>query len=215
MDLQTKRNIMKRMLGTVVVLCWASLLASAAAPKLVFEDGFEGKLRDGWSWLREHPAAWRIKDGALEIRLQPGDATTVKNALVRRAPDRRKGSWAIEVTVTFLQKPSQQYEQGGITWYHGGKPVFKLVHEWIDGELFIIPGRKPMSAESVQLRLIVTAHSWTAQYRAGGEGRFETAATGSLPEPDEDQVSIQCYHGPPDAEHWMRFDNFRIWQLAE
>jgi len=205
---------MKRML-TIVVLCGASLSVSAAEPKLVFEDGFDGKLGDGWSWLREDPAAWRIKDGALEIQIQPGAAGTVKNALVRPAPDRRAGSFAIDVTVTFQQKPTQQYEQGGITWYHGGKPVFKLVHERIDGELFIIPGRKPLTAEAVPLRLIVTATSWTAQYRAGSESEFETAGTGSLPEPGEDQVSIQCYQGPPDAEHWMRFDDFRIWKLAE
>lgn len=206
---------MKRMLGIIVVLCWANLSAAAAEPKLVFEDGFDGKPGDGWSWLREDPTAWRIKDGALEIRIQPGVAGTVKNALVRQAPDRREGSFAIDVTVRFLQQPTQQYEQGGITWYHGGKPVFKLVYERIDGETFIIPGRKPMTAESVQLRLVVTAASWTAQYRAGGQGAFETAGTGPLPEPGDDQVSIQCYQGPPDAEHWMRFDDFRIWKLAE
>ena len=44
---------------------------------------------------------------------------------------------------------------------------------------------------------------------------FQTAATGKLPEPKNDQVSIQCYHGPPDAEHWMRFDDFRILRLAD
>lgn len=206
---------MKRTLGTIVVLCLASLPARAAEPKAVFEDCFDGKLADGWSWLREDAGAWRIKDGALEIRIQPGVAATVKNALVRKAPDRREGKFAIDVTVTNLHKPTQQYEQGGITWYHDGKPVFKLVHELIDGGLFIIPGRKPMAADSVQLRLIVTANSWTAQFRPDSKSEFETAGTGTLPEPGDDQLSIQCYQGPPDAEHWMRFDDFRIWKLAE
>lgn len=206
---------MKRVLGTFVVLCLANVAAWAAEPAAVFRDGFDGKLADGWSWLREDPAAWRIKEGALEIRVQPGVAATVKNALVRKAPDRREGRFAIDVTVTNMVKPTQQYEQGGITWYHDGKPVFKLVHELIDGALYIIPGRKPMPAESVQLRLIVTADSWTAQFRADEKGEFETAGTGKLPEPGDDQVSIQCYNGPPDAEHWIRFDDFRISKLAE
>jgi len=186
-----------------------------AEPTCLFEEKFDGKLDDGWSWIREDADAWRLKDGALEIRVQPGVAGTVKNALVRKGPDRSEGTFAIEVTVTNTAVPTQQYEQAGITWYHGGKPVFKLVKELIGGELFIIPGRKPMSAETVQLRLVVTAEGWTAQFRPNGEGEFQTAATGKLPPPGEDQVSIQCYNGPPEAEHWIRFDDFRILKMAE
>jgi len=187
----------------------------AAEPTCLFEEGFDGKLDEGWSWIREDPDAWRLKDGALEIRVQPGVAGTVKNALVRKAPNRSEGTFAIEVTVTNTVVPTRQYEQAGITWYHGGKPVFKLVKELIGGELFIIPGRKPMAAQTVQLRLVVTAEGWTAQFRPGGEGEFQTAAAGKLPPPGEDQVSIQCYNGPPDAEHWIRFDDFRILKMAE
>jgi hypothetical protein len=189
------------------------LAAEEAA--VVFEDDFDGKLAAGWSWLREDSDAWRLKDGALEIRVQPGVAGTVKNALLREAPDRSQGKFAVDVTVTNTVRPTQQYEQAGITWYHEGKPVFKLVKELINGELYIIPGRKPMSAETVQLRLIVTADSWTAQYRPGAEGEFLTAAEGKLPPPGEDQVSIQCYNGPPDAEHWIRFDDVRILKLQK
>jgi len=203
--------------------CWRCLAllaacgatALAAEPQAVFEDKFDAKLGEGWTWLRENADAHRLKEGALEIRVEPGVAHNVKNALVRPAPDRSKGKFAIEVTVTNTVKPTQQFEQAGITWYCGGKPVFKLVKELIDGGLFIIPGKKAMAAESVQLRLVVTADSWTAQYRPDGKGEFETAGSGKLPAPKDDQVSIQCYNGPPDAEHWIRFDDFRIVQLAE
>jgi hypothetical protein len=195
------------------VLLSGSLLA--AEPEVIFEDSFDGKLADGWTWLRENPAAWRIKDEALEIRVEPGVAGTVKNALLRTAPDRSKGSFAIEVTVGNMTPPTRQYEQMGITWYNGGRPVFKLVKELIDGDTWIIPGRKPMPSQTVQLRLIVTADRWTAQYRSDGKGEFQTAGEGKLPAPGDDQVSIQCYNGPPDAEHWMRFDNFRILRISE
>ncbi len=206
---------MKRalLLSAAWLLCCGSLLA--AEPRAVFEDGFQAKLGKGWTWLREHREAWRIKDDALEIRVEPGVAPTVKNALLRKAPDRRRGKFVVEVTVTNTVPPIRQYEQAGITWYHGGKPVFKLVKELINGETWIIPGKKPMPAKTVQLRLIVTAGSWTAQYRADGKGKFLTAAEGKLPAPGDDQVSIQCYNGPPDAEHWIRFDDFRIVQLPE
>ena len=188
-------------------------LSPASEEQVIFEESFD--LANGWGWLRADPADWRVHNAALEIRVQPGVADTVKNALVREAPDRRKGKYAIDVTVTNLTQPTQQYEQAGITWYHDGQPVFKLVKELVDGQLLIVPGHKPMSAETVQLRLIVTGDGWTAQYRPNAEGEFLTAAQGQLPPPGREQISIQCYNGPPDAEHWIRFDDFRILKLDD
>ena len=206
---------MKRVFLFAVALIMVNLPLFAAEPEVVFEDRFEKELAEGWTWLREDADAWRIKDKALEIRVQPGVAHNVKSALVRKAPDRGKGTFAVELTVSNHTKPTRQYEQAGITWYNNGKPVFKLVKELINKELYIIPGKKPMAAKTVQLRLIVTADEFTAQFRPEGKGKFQTAATGRLPKPGDDQVSIQCYNGPPDAEHWIRFDDFRILRLTD
>ena len=118
------------------------------------------------------------------------------------------------MTITNHAQPTRQYEQAGITWYHDGKPVFKQVKELIDGDLYIVPGRQPMSARSVRLRLLVTADSWAAQYCPEGETEFQTAATGELPSPGDDQVSIQCYNGPAKDAHWIRFKNFSIKRLS-
>lgn len=184
-------------------------------PKVIFRDQFKGKLGEGWSWLRENNKMWRFSDDALEIRVVPGKARTVKNALVRSAPDRREGKFWVEVTVTNLTKPTQQYEQAGITWYSGGKPVIKLVKEQINGKTWIIPGKVLMESKTVELQLIVTADSYIAKFRPDGKGDFKTAAKGRLPSPNKDQVSIQCYDGPPDAEHWIRFDNFRLTKIPK
>jgi len=207
---------MERSIAVTAVLL-LSLAASleAAEPKVIFEDPFDGKPAAGWTWLRENPGAWRVRENALEIRVEPGVAPTVKNALVRPAPDRRKGKFAIEVTVSNNTRPIQQYEQAGITWYIDGKPAFKLVKELIDGGLYVIPGKVPMDSRSVQLRLVVTSDGFTAQFRPDGKGDFKTAAAGKLPPPGKDEVSIQCYNGPPSAEHWIRFDDFRILELAD
>jgi hypothetical protein len=184
---------------------------------VVFEDRFQGKLADGWTWLREDPQAWRLRDGGLEIRIQPGKAATVKNALVRRIPERGRGAWAFEVAVTSLSQPIQQYEQGGLTWYHDGKPVFKLVKELVDDKVVIVPGKIPMPSRSVRLRLIVHGDRYTAQFRPEGGDTWRTAASGQLPPAGrgEDQISLQCYDGPPNAEHWIRFSDFRILELPE
>ncbi len=197
--------------------CWAvavwgllSAVGLAAEEPVVFQDRFDGKLGEGWTWLRENPQAWRVADGALEIRVEPGAAPTVKNALLRKAPARAAGKVAIDVTVTFTTPPTQQYEQAGLTWYSDGKPVFKLVHEQIDGKTYIIPGKVPAPEKTVRLRLIVTKDRYTAQFQADAKGEFRTVAEGALPPAADEQVSLQCYNGPPDAEHWIRFDDFRI-----
>ncbi len=206
---------MRRLLLIPVALILLAGVSAAAEPKVLFEDTFDGKLGDGWTWLRENPDAWRIRDGALEIRVEPGVAGNVKNALLRDTPDRATTKFAVEVTVTFTADPTQQYEQAGITMYHQQKPGRKLVHERINGELWIIPGKKPAPGKTVQLRVIIDGTQWTAQFREDATGEFQTAGSGSLPAPGKDQVSIQCYNGPPDAEHWIRFDDFRIVELAE
>ncbi len=181
--------------------------------QLIFSEQFDGELDSEWFWIRENPDRWRIRDGGLEIVVEPGVAGTVRNALVRPVPDRSSGVYAIEVTIFNHTEPTQQYEQAGITWYQDGDPVFKEVKELVDGEVFIIPGGKPMPTQSVRLRLVVDAESWEAQYRPEGATEFRTAATGELPSAASEQVSIQCYNGPPDEEHWIRFEDFRILRI--
>jgi hypothetical protein len=206
---------MKRIVFLLAVLLGAQQLVEAAEQEVLFEDTLKGKLGDGWSWLRENPKTWRHSEKGLEIRVEPGLAATVKNALVRKAPDRRQGKVAIEVTVEFTSPPTNQYEQAGITWYQGEKPVFKLVHEFIDKKLYVIPGKKPADMHMVQLRLIVSKDAYIAQFRAEGKGDFQTSASGKLAPGSVEKVSIQCYNGPADAEHWMRFSDFKILRLAE
>ncbi|MBK37018.1 MAG: hypothetical protein CME26_16000 [Gemmatimonadetes bacterium] len=174
---------------------------------MIFEDSFTDGLGEGWNWIREHDGYWRIADGGLEIRVEPGVKDTVRNALVRPAPPR---PYAVEVTITNHTHPTTQYEQAGITLYNNGEPVFKEVKELIDGDLYIIPGKKPMPTDSVRLRLLVNSEGWEAQFRPEGSTSFETAASGELASENEDQVSLQCYNGPEEGEHWIRFEGFQI-----
>jgi hypothetical protein len=210
---------MPRTILTAAVLSTLALGADAPGPKCLFQDPFDRGLHESWTFLRENPDSWRIYRHALEIRVEPGDAGSVKNALVRPAPDRTKGKFAVEVTVTNTATPTHQYEQGGITWYIDGKPAYKLVKEWIDGKLWVVSsigGRAQEDAMTVGFRLVVDGTDFIAQYRPEGKGEFKVAATGKLPPPGagKEEVSIQCYQGPADAEHWIRLDDFRILDLG-
>lgn len=202
------------LVALATTLVWA-FCRPVAAEEVIFQDTFTGRLGEGWYWLRENPGYWRFGEKGLEIRIEPGVATTVKNALVRPAPNRAEGTFAIEVTVNNLSPLTNQYEQAGITWYVDGKPVFKLVKELVDGVVCIIPGKKPVPDKPVRLRLVVSRDRFVAQYRPEGAEEFLVAAEGALPPPSNDEVSIQGYHGPADAEHWVRFEDFRIIKLSD
>ena len=75
--------------------------ARGSADEVVFRDDFRDRLAPGWSWVREEPAAWRIRDGALEFRLLPGNlwgpANDARNVLVRSAPDPAGGELEISL----------------------------------------------------------------------------------------------------------------------
>lgn len=181
--------------------------------KILLQENFKnGKLSETWSWLRENSNHWRLSNAGLEIRVEPGLADSVVNALMISAPDRTTEKYSIEVSVSNISPPIQQYEQVGITWYIDDRPVFKLVKELIDGELFIIPGKCPIPDTTVHLRLIVDANSWEAAYKIKEEDEFIRADQGELPSQGRDHISLQCYNGPETEEHWVRFENLRVTQ---
>lgn len=211
-------QVMRRT-SVMLLAGWALAFAignvARAGEEIVFQDRFEAKLGDGWTWLRENSDHWQITGEGLEIRVEPGDGNSVRNALLRKAPDRRKETFAIEVTVTFTVPPTRQFEQAGLVWYQRGKPVFKLVHELVDGKPCMIPGKIPAPENTVRLRLVVSENKYTAQYRPEGKAEFQTISRGPLPPGTDEQVSLQCYHGPADVEHWMRFSDFQIIRLMD
>jgi len=70
--------------------------ARAGNRNVVFEDGFDSKLAEGWTWLKKNDKAWRFRDQALEIR----NLEKQETVLACDVPDLKTGSYAIEVNLT-------------------------------------------------------------------------------------------------------------------
>ena len=207
------------------------LLASfCAADDVLFLDDFAGKLGDGWKWVREEKSGWRIADKALEIRVLPGNlwgrANNVKNVLVRQAPDTAQGE--VEISVSIANRPTHQYEQANLAWYYDDSYMVKLGLELVNGEVCIVMGREeddktrtlakiPIAATAVRVRLRVAGNHIRGQYRVTGTDAWLDAGAGELPVPPNGQakISLHCYQGPPDAEHWPRFSEFRVLRIRK
>ena len=183
-----------------------------------------GKLAEGWSWRRENPAGWRIRDGALQIRIEPGNmwgpANDARNVLVRKL-DGISRNREVGVSVTVSNKPTEQYEQVDLVWYYDDSHMVKIGHELVDGKLSIVMGREekdrtrtiaiiPIEALQVDLRLVVTNSVIRGAFRPSGANGWREAGSCDLPARGQAHVAIQCYQGPQKAERWARIWNFEL-----
>jgi len=208
-----------------LVLFALPLAVSCAAEEFLFKDDFAGKFGEGWSWVREEKAAWRVTGRGLELRVLRGNlwgsANDAKNVLVRSAPETATGE--VEVSVSITNLPTHQYEQANLAWYYDDSHMVKLGLELVDGQVCIVMGREeadktrtlakiPISATSVRVRLRVADRQIRGQYLPAGADKWLDAGAGELPAPPQGlaKISLHCYQGPPDAEHWARFGEFRV-----
>jgi regulation of enolase protein 1 (concanavalin A-like superfamily) len=207
---------------------FALLLVAFFSPELraaeqVFRDDFKSGLADGWSWRRENKSAWRITNGALEIRVEPGNmwggANDAKNVLVRRVPDPANGE--VEISVTVSNKPTEQYEQVDLVWYYDDGHQVKVGQELVDGKLSIVMGREerdrtrtiaiiPLDALRVQLRFLAKGNRIRGQFRPDAAGEWREAGECDLPVGGEPHAALQCYQGPARTGHWARLTDFSV-----
>ncbi len=86
---------------------------------LLFRDGFEGKIDEGWSWTNEDDKYYSLTNnpGWLEMYAQPGyiGDGTVKNLLLRAAP---KGNYELETKVNF--SPAGNFQIAALVIYESG-----------------------------------------------------------------------------------------------
>jgi hypothetical protein len=180
--------------------------------EIIFEDSFQKQLKDGWTWLREVPDHWRITDDALEIKMEALSGDNVRNILFRKPPKKDAGSFDVAVEVKALRPYTNQFQQAGLYWMQGDKYRLKFVLELIDGEIYVFPGKKPVQTEHVVLRLGIDGTKVVGEYQPDAKGEFIPAFESQVPErnDDTDRIALQCWHGPADAETWIRFQNFSI-----
>jgi lysophospholipase L1-like esterase len=120
---------MKRTILSILILLSVPTSLFAADPRLLFADKFDTKLGDGWTWLRENPKAWRIRDGGLEIHVEPGLANNVKNDF--------RISEVAETPTNTAVVPVPKLENDSYDWYARHEAVLKIKDQ-INPEIVMI-----------------------------------------------------------------------------
>ncbi|MBO7679697.1 MAG: hypothetical protein J6S75_08520 [Thermoguttaceae bacterium] len=203
--------MIRRLFIVTLFLALSAPFGKGTAQEVLFEDSFNGSLQPGWQWRRENPEGHRFVSGGLEILAAPLADSEAQNVLVRPFPI-CGGPFNVEAQITCLNKPTTQYQQGGIYWLRDGRVMFKLVHEYVDGQTYIFPGKIPVNARTVNLRIISNGDDVIAEYAADGDSAYRRVYEGKLSPDGRDEIGVQCWNGPSDArdQHWYRFKRFRV-----
>jgi regulation of enolase protein 1 (concanavalin A-like superfamily) len=202
-------------------------------PTLLFEDPFEQELAEGWDFVREDSEDWRLREGRLQLRAQPGRVWAgddAENVLHRRPPE---SAQSITAATSVAGKATEKFEQGGLIWYVDDANFIKLVREHIGGKWFVVMGsgmanrhqvlsKQQMPAGPVHLRLHVDnlsgeKHQITGYWRVPGKEKWHTAAriefrAGKKARNKQGRVGLFTQDGPKDTVHWLTFEDFKIFR---
>lgn len=201
-----------------------ALLSVFVQDQTLFEDKFAGKLSDGWTWVREDAAGWKVESGALRIKAQPGKIwykqKTAKNLAIRKLPVSGTAEAPVAIEVSIESAPDTNSEQCGLYLYFDDANFVKIIREHLKGknnilmvrELKNIPEpQKPVeeASSSVRLRLVWSGAKVKGFYKTTGEW----IAVGEVDSPSADgpaSAGLACHGGAADGEHWAKFSDFKV-----
>jgi len=184
------------------------------------KNPFAGEsLPNGWTWKRENPEAWRLRNQGLEIKIEPGNmwggSNDAKNVLlIPISGDMLE--FGTDVHVTLANSPTRRWEQVDLVWYYRDSHMVKIGLELEHGKNSVVMGREeddrtrtikiiPIERDEVTVRLKVTGGQVQGYYRLAPDDKWTDVGVCTEPRPTESsgkpQVSIQCYQGDPQNPH--------------
>jgi regulation of enolase protein 1 (concanavalin A-like superfamily) len=190
--------------------------------KVIFEENFGEKLGQGWTWVHEEPAAWKIVDGALHLRTLPGtlwgDANNGHNFLLRLVEDLSNG---LTIRVSVTNEPQLMSEQAGLIWYHDDDNYIKLVKESLEGVEWIVMAREEggqpelvdktrVAAPSAELQLVLVDGALHGQFRISSENKWQEVGKCALLGEAALKVGLFTHGGPAEIERWAEMRDFSM-----
>lgn len=198
--------------------------------KALFEEKFEGKLSEGWSWLREDAAGWKLEGGALRIKTQPGTlfykSNNAKNVLLRKPPAAGTEAAPVAFEATVESAPAKDAEQVGLLFYVDEDNYVKLVREFLKGKTNVVMAReakrifenlpaKEEAAARYRLRLVWAGPKVSGFINIDGDKGWTPVGTYDVPPGENPQFGL-CAHGAAaDADRWASITGLRILSISK
>lgn len=185
-----------------------------------FEESFAGKLSEGWTWMWEAPAGWRIGHGVLHVRALPGtlwqDRDNAHNILIRPEMPVVAG---LTSEVSVKNQPLLQGEQSGLIWFVDASNYVKLVKENLGGTEWIVLAREekgeatlvdrlPIDTASARLRLSFVDGKMVGERMAENEDTWQKVGECAPLSVTAVCLGIYAHGGPEEEEHWAELSQF-------
>jgi len=180
--------------------------------------------------VRPNADHWKLADGRLYVRAQPGRIWAGNDAVNILLCNAGAGKAAVGVDglgaeVIVQHEGGRKYEQAGLLLYIDDDNFVKLISEHIDGKAYVVLAREDGRQRRVEskiavpslhmrLRLEVRGKRITAKWKPLDINKpWAPAGKSSFDAKGKRRFGLFNQDGPKDAVRWIRFDEFRIEKL--
>lgn len=218
-------------LAILVLLCWCE---TSPGDDVIFADDFEAGLSSQWNVTGISRDDFRIIDGGLELRVQPGKLSDVTPMLAVAIPAQESDVLIASVEVTIPDRFTEPSELAGLFLTADGKLEFGAKKQNIDGYLLFSPGQPefigqpgeegdsdkytvrywPAANVSGPLRIVVRNDFAYFQVGPSPKGDYLSLFHSAIEKGRKQRgFALVAAGGPDKGAHWVRFDNFRIMRV--
>jgi len=216
------------LLVSLLILAFSTL---GVAEEVLFEDSFDNGVSPRWSMVGLSKEDYRVKDGGLEMRVQPGKATKDTPMLLVHLPFNTSDTVTASVELTLLDSFTETSESAGLFLIDEDSREFGAQKRNLNGHLVFSPsqvefvGKKgdegnpqqyalkfwPANDERGPLRIIVRSNYAYFQVGPSTEGKYQNFFHSAIRRDEPKRgFCLSASGGPTDKDHWVRFDNFRV-----
>lgn len=232
-----RKQTMNRFIATMCLfVVLAALTGSGLAEEVLFEDTFDGQLSPEWKTVGLSEDDYRIRDGALELRVHPGKMTRSTPMLMVTIPFHATENVRASVELTLIDPFTELGESAGLYLTGEDHREFGATKKNINGHLVFSPGEvqfigqpgtegdpqqyalKFWPAQDAFGLLSIIVSDGYAYFRVGPSASGEYLNFfNSAVRPDEPKrgFCLSASGAPSQGEHWVRFDNFRVVRIGD
>jgi hypothetical protein len=220
------------------VICLAAAASAVLAvparglgEEVLFHDDFKKRLSPKWEVVGRKDTDYRVKDGRLELRVQPGKLTAKTPGVKVTLPFTTEDRVSVSVTVKVLDEFTREGEFAAVCLTDETGPEFRSSQALIGGKRVYAPGKyrfvgkpgekgdpakyevayTPVAQDGGPLRILVNRTIAFSQVGPSGKGAYLDFFHSAIRKDAKSRGFSLVAAGADDGtDHWVRFENFRV-----